>query len=205
MKPVWRIPTLALLILVCSAQLALAAEETLRLDPAASRLSFHLDATMHSANGTMALKRGEIRFDLATGAAAGEVVIDAASVDTDHKGRDEKLHHEVLESATYPEIVFRPTAVQANVDERGVGTVTLAGTVTIHGADHEVSVAASVARDGERVRVTGKLVVPYVAWGMRDPSVFVLRVAKVVEVSFTAVGALEAAAPPPAPAPEAGR
>ena len=118
-----------LLILVGYSAAALAAEQTLLLDPAASRISFHLDATMHSANGTMALKRGEIRFDLATGTAAGEVVIDATSADTDHKGRDEKLHHEVLESATFPEIAFWPTAIQANVDEHGVGSVTLAGTV----------------------------------------------------------------------------
>ena len=68
-----------------------------------------------------------------------------------------------------------------------------------------MSVSAALARDGETVRATGKLVVPYVAWGMHDPSVFVLRVAKVVEVSFTAVGALAAAAPPTSPAPEAGR
>ena len=205
MKTTRWIVAACLSILVGFSAAALAAEQTLSLDPAATRFSFHLDATMHSANGTMALKHGEIRFDLATGTAAGEVVIDATSADTDHKGRDEKLHHEVLESATFPEIAFWPTAIKSNLDEHGVGTVTLAGTVTIHGASHEVSVSAALARDGEKVRATGKLVVPYVAWGMHDPSVFVLRVAKVVEVSFTAVGTLAAAAPPTAPAPEAGR
>jgi polyisoprenoid-binding protein YceI len=194
-----------LLILVGFSADAAAIEQTLRLDPAGARVSFHLDATMHSANGTLALKRGEIRFDLATGAAAGEIVIDATSADTDHKGRDEKLHHEVLESATFPEIAFWPTAIKSNLDEHGAGTVTLAGTVTIHGGSHDVSLSAVLARDGEKVRATGKLVVPYVAWGMHDPSVFVLRVAKVVEVSFTAVGALAAMPPTPAPAPEAGR
>jgi polyisoprenoid-binding protein YceI len=203
MKPVWRIRTLALLILVCSTQRALAAEETLRLDPAAARVAFHLDATMHSAEGMMKVKRGEIRFDLATGAAGGEVVIDATSAATENKGRDEKLHREVLESATYPEIVFRPHAVKADMDERGAGTVTLTGTVAIHGGEHEVSVTAAVARDGDVIRATGKLVVPYVAWGMHDPSVFVLRVAKQVEVSFSAVGTLAAA--PASPAPESGR
>jgi polyisoprenoid-binding protein YceI len=192
----------SLLLLLCSAPLAPAAEQTLRLDPAATRLSFHLDATMHSADGTIALKHGEIRFDLATGTAAGEVVIDATSADTDHKGRDEKLHREVLESATFPEIAFRPAAIQASVDEHGTGTVTLAGTLTIHGASHEVSVSAALARDDEEVRATGRLVVPFVAWGMHDPSVFVLRVAKVVEVSFDVTGTL--ADTPPAPAPPPG-
>jgi polyisoprenoid-binding protein YceI len=200
-----RVLAFSLMSLVCSTPLTLASEQALRLDPAASSVSFHLDATMHSANGTMTLTRGEVRFDVATGAAAGEIVLDAASADTRHKGRDEKLHHEVLESAAYPEIVFRPTAVKADVDDRGVGTVTLGGTMTIHGGDHEVSVSASVSRDGETVRATGMLVVPYVAWGMHDPSVLVLRVAKVVEVSFTAVGTLTAVAQPTAAAAGEGR
>jgi len=199
-----RFPIVCLLVLLAGAPAAPSAELTLRLDPAATRVAFHLDATLHSASGTLALSRGEIRCDPATGVAAGEVVLSAASADTGHEGRDAKMHHEVLESATYPEIVFRPTAIVADVDERGTGAVTLAGTVAIHGSEHEVKVTAAVSRDGDTVRATGSLAVPYVAWGMRDPSVFVLRVAKVVDVSFTAVGSLA----PPAPAvaaPEAGR
>jgi len=185
--------------LVCSVTLAAPAERTLRLDAAASSLSFHLDATMHAARGTIAITRGEIRFDLESGLAGGEVVLDASSASTDHEGRDRKMHEEVLESARFPEIVFRPAAVQADLDERGTGVVVVTGVVSIHGGEHEVKVRAAVSRDGDRVRATGKLSVPYVAWGLHDPSVFVLRVAKVVEVSFSAVG--ELAAPLQAAAP----
>ncbi len=190
-----RLLAFSLLILGCPTPLALAAEQTLLLDPTATRVSFRLDATFHSVEGTLALKRGEIRFDLAAGTASGEIVIDATSADTSNKGRDGKLHHEVLSSATYPEIVFSPTAIAGSVDDRGTGTVTLAGIVSIHGGQHEVKLTATVARDGDRVRGEGKLTVPYIAWGMRDPSVFVLRVAKVVEVTFVAVGRLGHASP----------
>jgi polyisoprenoid-binding protein YceI len=203
MRVAERVLAVFLFSLAAAAVPASAQEQTLALDAGASRVAFHLDATMHSADGTMKVKHGEIRFDLASGAASGEVVIDATSADTESKGRDKKLHHEVLESATYSEIVFHPRSVKADVDESGAGTVTLTGTVAIHGGEHEVSVKAAVSRDGDVVRATGKLVVPYVAWGMHDPSVFVLRVAKQVDVSFTAVGTL--AGTPAPPAPEAGR
>ena len=199
-----RTPTLALVALACCAAGAGAAEQRLVLDPAATRVSFHLDATLHAAEGTLALVRGEIRFDLSTGSAGGEVVLDATSADTGNDKRDEKLHREVLESDAYPEIVFRPRAVSAAQRGPDSGTVTLTGTVSIHGGDHEASVTATVERSGANVRATGTLNVPYVAWGLHDPSVFVLRVAKVVEVSIAAAGTLEDA-PPPTPPPGAGR
>ena len=72
----------------------------------------------------------------------------------------------------------------------------LAGTVSIHGSDHPVELVATVRRDGDRIVADAPLVVPYVAWGMHDPSVFVLRVAKQVEVRIHAVGTLSAATSP---------
>jgi hypothetical protein len=63
----------------------------------------------------------------------------------------------------------------------------LHATLEIHGAAHPVAIPARVTE-----LATGRLVVeaafrvPYVAWGMRDPSSFVLRVAKEVDVSVRA-------------------
>jgi len=167
-----------------------AAERTLRLDPAASHVDFTLDATLHKAEGKIPVREGEIRFDLETGHASGRIVLDARGATTDNKGRDEKMHEQVLESARFPEIVFVPTEAHGSLDPSGAGSVSLTGTISIHGADHPFTVTAQVKTEGEKLSAAGSFMIPYVKWGMKDPSVFVLRVAKEVEVHIEAVGSL---------------
>jgi hypothetical protein len=52
-----------------------------------------------------------------------------------------------------------------------------------------------VRREDGHVRVEGTFTVPYVAWGLRDYSNFVLRVAPTVDVQLDVVGRLAGAAP----------
>lgn len=171
-----------------------AEQSTLALDPAASKITFTLDATGHTVEGTMALKSGRIAFDPATGAASGEIVLDLKSAQTGSKGRDEDMHQKVLETGKYPTATFRAEKVRGAVAPSGTSQVTLDGTLSFHGADHKMSLPAKVAAENGRVRADTRLTIPYVQWGLHDPSLFVLRVAKVVEVQVHADGTLETGA-----------
>jgi polyisoprenoid-binding protein YceI len=145
---------------------------------------------MHTVEGFLPVREGEIRFDLATGHATGRVVLDARAATTDNKRRDEKMHGEVIESGKFPEIVFVPSAARGSLDAAGSGTVSLDGTLSIHGAHQPFTVTAGVKMEGEKVTAEGSFKIPYVQWGMKDPSVFVLRVAKEFEVKIAAAGVL---------------
>lgn len=191
-----RAPIFILLLTLVAAVPASAEELVLRLDPAATTVTFTLQATMHTAEGTVPVESGEIRFDRASGQASGQVILDARRASTASEGRDTKMHAEVLESERYPTIVFAPTRLEASEEGPDRGRVKLSGTLSIHGSDHPVELVATVRRDGDRIVADAPLVVPYVAWGMHDPSVFVLRVAKQVEVRIHAVGTLSAATSP---------
>src|ERR1700758_500815 len=88
------------------------AQETLvALDPAQTKITFTVDTTLHMVHGTFKMKRGEIRFDPATGKASGSIVVDAGSGDSENESRDKKMHKEVLESDKFSEIVFTPAEV----------------------------------------------------------------------------------------------
>ena len=165
-----------------------AAERTLTLDPAASEVTFTLGATMHTVKGSFAVSEGVVRFDPATGQASGEVVVDLTSGDTGNDKRDRDMHRKVLESDRYPRAVFTPTRVEGDV---GGGEVILHGRLELHGASHEVAIPARVSVQGGRVEATGSFRVPYVDWGMEDPSTFLLRVDEHVDVTVRAVGTLE--------------
>ncbi len=138
----------------------------------------------------MALDRGEIRFDSDSGEAGGEVVFDARRTETGNDDRNRKMHRKVLEIERYPTIVFIPERVSGRLPESGEGEIELTGNLTVHGAGHPVVVSARVTRDGGQIHATGSLPIPYVKWGMKNPSVLLLRVAKVLNVSLDVEGTL---------------
>jgi polyisoprenoid-binding protein YceI len=183
--------SLPLTLLLASLTVAAAALDTqstaLQVDPAQTQVEFSLGAVLHTVHGTFRLKRGEMRFDPATGAAGGELVVDATSAESGDEARDKNMHKTVLESARYPEIVFRPDRVSGKVAPQGASQVRLHGAFSIHGAEHEVEMPVDVeARDGQ-YRATVKFSVPFVAWGMKDPSTLFLRVEKHVDITIHTV------------------
>src|SRR5450755_3884234 len=105
-------------LLVCSLPLA-AAQNTIELDPARTTVSFTLPDVLHTVHGTFKLKRGSLKFDSASGAASGEIVVDVASGDSGSGARDKRMHKEILESARYPEAVFTLDRVIGELAPRG--------------------------------------------------------------------------------------
>ncbi len=83
-------------------------EVDLQFDPAQSGATISLSGNFHTVEGSFALKHGSVKYDPVTGKVAGEIVFDAASGKTGNDGRDRRMHKDVLESARFPEISFRP-------------------------------------------------------------------------------------------------
>jgi len=174
-----------------TAWVGLAEEQTFRVDPGETRVSFTLGATMHTVRGTLGVVSGEIRFDLDGGAAAGEIVLDAGSAETGNSKRDKKMHTKVLESERYPTIVFTAERIEGELGDVGAGWIALHGRISIHGAEHSLILEAEVERDGDRISGDFTFTAPYVAWEIKDPSTFILRVAKEVEVIVEVRGNLQ--------------
>ena len=175
------------------ASTAQAEQRVLLLDPAASKVSFTLDATGHDVEGVLAMKSGRIAFDPATGEASGEIAVDLKSGKTGNDGRDKTMHKEVLEDDKYPLAVFRAERVRGDVPAAGTAQITLDGVMSFHGSDHKMSLPAKVEVHGGKVKAETSFPVPFVEWGLHDPSIMILRVAKVVSVKVKAEGSLEAA------------
>jgi polyisoprenoid-binding protein YceI len=169
---------------------ALAEPLRLELDPAASEVQFTLGATLHKVEGSLRIIEGTVRLQRETGEATGQIVVDAASAQTGNKKRDRDMHDKVLESQAYPRILLDVKRVQGEALARGSGKLTIEGAITIHGQSHPVTVPADIESNGEQVEARAVLRVPYVAWGLRDPSFLMLRVEKEVEVRVRAVGRL---------------
>jgi polyisoprenoid-binding protein YceI len=179
---------LGIAVLVAASALLAGAQDTaFQLDPAQSSVQFTLADVLHTVHGTFKVKEGKLEVD-PSGKMGGEIVVDAASGQTGSGMRDRKMHKEVIESARYPEIAFRPERIEGKVASEGKSAVMVHGIFSIHGADREIAVPAQVEMSGDHWAAKVHFTVPYAKWGMKNPSTLFLRVSDTVEIDLAAAG-----------------
>ncbi len=160
-------------------------------DPGTTEIHWTLGGSTHTTHGTFKLKGGLVKFDPATGVAEGELLVDLTSGESGNKDRDAKMQSDVLESGKYPQAFYHPTKLTGVLKPGSTQTMNAEGSFNIHGSDHPLKMEIQVKLDGNQATATTHFTVPYVAWGMKDPSVFVLRVEKSVDVDVVAHGTVE--------------
>jgi polyisoprenoid-binding protein YceI len=160
----------------------------LELDPSKTLVEFRVPGSLHTTHGTFKLERGTIIGDPATGKAGGSIVVDARSGDTGIGARDNEMRESVLEAQRYPEITFDPQHFTLELRRGGQFQATMQGVLTLHGGRHDVALTAQGQLVGDNLTATAHFSVPYVDWGLEDPSVLFLTVAKQVDIDIATTG-----------------
>ena len=177
-------------LLICVLPAA-AADRTLELDPARTSVTFTLGDVLHRVHGAFKLKQGCLKFDPETGKASGAIVVDVTSGDSGSGARDKRMHKEILESARFPEAVFTPDGVTGTFAPSGESQMDVHGMFQIHGASREMKLHFLVNATDRDVSASTTFVIPYVQWGMKNPSTFVLRVSDKVEFTVRTAGRIQ--------------
>jgi polyisoprenoid-binding protein YceI len=165
-------------------------EVTLEVDPAQSKVHYTVDSTLHTVHGTFEIKKGSVaHFDPQSGKASGEITVYVPSGESGNTSRDERMHKEILETAKYPDAIFRPRQIEGKLGTSGASDVKLRGILTLHGADHEIVVSVHTELADDRWKGTAQFVVPYLQWGIKDPSNWMLKVKPVVNIQLDMAGA----------------
>lgn len=189
----WKFPRqilVAIVLLAAAVTLAAAQDTAFQLDPGQTSVKFTLADVLHTVRGSFKLKRGALQLDPGSGKITGEIVVDAASGDTGNGMRDRKMNKEVLESARYPEIAFRPDRVDSAVASQGTSSVMVHGIFSIHGTDREITVPAQLVTAADHWTAIVHFTVPYEKWGMKNPSTLFLKVSDSVQIDLTAAGTI---------------
>jgi polyisoprenoid-binding protein YceI len=168
------------------------AEIVLTVDPAQSKVHWTVDSTLHMVHGTFALKGGSVHFDPESGRAGGEIAVSATSGETGNNSRDARMHKEILETAKYPDALFKPTQIEGKVAPSGPSDSNVHGVFSIHGGDHDLIAPVHTEITGNHWKGTTKFEVPYVKWGIKDPSNFFLKMKPVVNVELELFGEVQA-------------
>jgi polyisoprenoid-binding protein YceI len=179
-----------LFFLICSLPLP-AAENAIELDPMRTRIAFTLSDVLHAVHGTFRLKSGTLKLDSASGKASGEIVVDVASRASGNGGRDKRMHKDILESARFPNAIFTPDRVSGELARGGESQLDLHGTFQIHGASHEMTLHFRAQTNAGKMTASTAFVIPYVQWGMKSPSNFLLKVSDRVEMNIQATGRVQ--------------
>jgi hypothetical protein len=161
------------------------------VDPAHSTVHYTVGSTLHTVHGTFAVKRGTLRIDPESGKATGEFVVDAASGSSGNQARDKKMHSEVLKSARFSEIAFRPDRVEGAVRTQGASDARLHGLFEILGNGHELTVPVEAELGPDHWEASANFSIPYNDWGLKNPGNLFLRVDHSVTIEVHLAGSLQ--------------
>jgi polyisoprenoid-binding protein YceI len=167
---------------------ALAQRQSFTVDPGTSHIAFSLGATGHDVHGTFHVQSGSVDFDRTTATISGSVVVAAGSGESGNTGRDQKMHNDVLDVANFAQITFGPRSYQGTIAPSGDSQIQVSGDFTLHGSPHNITVPVQIHIDGANLTAKAHMTVPYVQWGLKDPSVFILKVSKEVGIDVTLAG-----------------
>lgn len=106
--------------------------------------------------------------------------------DKDRREIERAMHEDILESSSYPEIVYESSNVSATKSAEEQYSVTLNGELTMHGITHPESVPARIVVDGDSLRAFGTFTVRQTDYELKLASVAggALKVKDEVKFSF---------------------
>jgi polyisoprenoid-binding protein YceI len=136
------------------------------------------------------VQSGSIDFDRGAQTISGSIVVAAGSGNSGDQGRDKKMNSDVLDVAHFAEVSFVPKSFQGIIAASGDSSIQVTGVFTLHGTPHDLTVPMQIHIDGSALTAKTHFTIPYVQWGLKDPSIFILKVAKVVDIDLTLDGRL---------------
>jgi polyisoprenoid-binding protein YceI len=181
---------LCIVLFVPPGHRALAQQQKFTLDPEKTTVSFTLGAHDGEKHGTFHAQSGSIDFDRTARTISGSIIVAAATGDSGSSSRDKKMTKDVLDASKFAEISFSPKTYQGTIAATGDSTIQVTGIFHLHGSAHEITVPVQIHIDGTNCSAKARFPVPYVAWGLKDPSFLMFTVAKEVGIDLTLAGHL---------------
>jgi polyisoprenoid-binding protein YceI len=167
---------------------ALAQHETLTIDPAASEVKMTLKTNHDIVNGTFHVQSGN--FDFTPTSIGGGIAVAAGSGNTGNGSRDKKMNKDILQVEKYTTVTFTPRSYTGTIAPTGDSIIQVTGILTLLGTPHDLTLPMQVHIDGPNCTARTHFVIPYVDWGLKDPSFMMWKAEKQVDIDLNLVGHL---------------
>jgi hypothetical protein len=181
---------IAAIFAVVLARGALAQNQTFIVNPDASEVKMTLKTTHELVNGTFHVQSGSIDFDRSAPKMSGSVVVLAGSGKTGNNSRDKKMNKDILEVNRHATVSFEPKTYTGAIAASGDSTIQVTGIFTLLSTPHEITVPMLVHLDGAGATAKAHLVLPYVQWGLKNPTFLFWKVDNDVAIDLFLTGRL---------------
>jgi polyisoprenoid-binding protein YceI len=183
--------SLAVLALaVVLAPAAVAQHQTFVVNPAASEVKMTLNTTHEVVIGNFHAQSGSIEFDRGNPRMSGTVVVLAASGKTGNDSRDKKMYKDILRVEQYATVSFEAKSYSGLIGPAGDSTIQVSGVFTLLGTPHEITIPMQVHLDGASGTAKAHFVVPYVQWGLKNPSFLIWKADNDVAIDLNLIGTI---------------
>ena len=183
MKP---FAVLALAVILPSATLA--QHQTFVVNPDAGEVKMTLKTTRELVQGTFHVQSGSIEFDRSTPKMSGSVVVLAGSGKTGNGSRDKKMNKDILEVEQHATVSFEPKSHVGIIAPSGDSTIQVTGIFTLLGTPHEITIPVLVHLESTTAAAKAHFVVPYVQWGLKNPSFLIWKANNDVAIDLSLTG-----------------
>jgi polyisoprenoid-binding protein YceI len=166
----------------------LAQDQTFAVNPDASEVKIKLNTTHEVVNGTFHVQSGSINFDRTASHISGIVIVAAGSGKTGNDSRDKKMNKDILKVDQFATVSFAPKSYSGTVVASGDSTIQVSGVFTLLGTAHDLTIPMQIHIDGSKATAKAQFVVPYVQWGLKNPSFLIWKAENDVAIDLTLVG-----------------
>jgi polyisoprenoid-binding protein YceI len=167
---------------------ALAQHQAFAVNPEASEVKMKLNTTHEVVNGTFHMQSGSINFDRTASLISGIVIVEAGSGKTGNDSRDKKMNKDILKVDQFATVSFAPKAYSGTIAASGDSTIQVTGLFTLLGTPHDLTIPMLIHMDGMKAMAKAQFVVPYVQWGLKNPSFLIWKAENDVTIDLNLVG-----------------
>jgi polyisoprenoid-binding protein YceI len=179
---------LALAVILAPA--ALAQHQTFAVNPDASEVKMTLKTTRELVNGAFHIQSGSVEFDRSAATMSGSVVVLAGSGKTGNGSRDKRMNKEILQVEQHATVSFEPKSYAGAIAPSGDSTIQATGIFTLLGTPHEITIPILVHLEGTTATAKAHFVLPYIQWGLKDPSFLIWKADHDVAIDLFLTGQL---------------
>ncbi|SDF75418.1 YceI family protein [Terriglobus roseus] len=167
---------------------AVAQHNTFTLDSDSSSVRMTLNTTREVVNGTFRVQACSIEFEPNSSAMSGAVTVLAGSGKTGNDTRDKKMTKSILQAGQYTTVSFAPKAYSGTIPQYASSTIEVTGTFTLLDKPHDMTIPMQIVVDRSKATAKAHFVVPYVQWGLKNPSFLFWKAENDVVIDLSLVG-----------------